>query len=260
MTCLSSFENSVLEAPPRMSNNGSLPFSMTSSTSFAQLSPGTTYDGSSFGTQSTPINGPAPIPTDYQVWEYLKSLLEGYVNGDKLAFEKNFKFGQWTPGVHAQHRLEGLCFTGRTKLGLRIGGMQTLGFLIAGLIDLLCNVLKEAQVVNSEVLRCLITVTDVQHDRESLPLDNEGRCTGRRLHKLRWNCRNQPEAYRCKCELKHEIVRPVAISPTACVQEMQGTFFGFRVHLHRELANYRSVRPIDTGIQSSLESGEVPDV
>jgi hypothetical protein len=243
-----------------MSNNGSLPFSMTSSTSFAQLSPGTTYDGSSFGTQSTPINGPAPIPTDYQVWEYLKSLLEGYVNGDKLAFEKNFKFGQWTPGVHAQHRLEGLCFTGRTKLGLRIGGMQTLGFLIAGLIDLLCNVLKEAQVVNSEVLRCLITVTDVQHDRESLPLDNEGRCTGRRLHKLRWNCRNQPEAYRCKCELKHEIVRPVAISPTACVQEMQGTFFGFRVHLHRELANYRSVRPIDTGIQSSLESGEVPDV
>lgn len=243
-----------------MSTNGNLSASTTSYTSFDQLFPGTAFDGSSFGIQSTPINGLAPIPTDYQVWEYLKSLLEGYENGDKLAFEKNFEFGQWASGVYMQQALEGLCFTGRTKLGLRVEGRQTLEFLVAGLIDLLCNVLKVAQVINSEVRRCLIKEMDVRHDRESLPLDNEGRCTGRRLHKLRWNCRNQPEAYRFKCELKHEIVRPVAISPTACVQEMQGTFFGFRVHLHTELANYRSVRPTDTGNQSSLESGEVPSL
>jgi hypothetical protein len=260
MSCSSVFEYRAVAASHLMSGDSILPASTTPYTLFPPPSHGSAFDGSSFDTRSTPINGLAPSPTDYQVWQRLKSLLEGYVNGDKLAFEKNFKFGQWTPGVHAQHRLEGLCFTGRTKLGLRIEGMQTLGFLIAGLIDLLCNVLKEAQVVNSEVLRCLITETDVQHDRESLPLDNEGRCTGRRLHKLRWNCRNQPEAYRCKCELKHEIVRPVAISPTACVQEMQRTFFGFRVHLYRELANYRSVRPTDTGNPSSLESGEVPSL
>lgn len=243
-----------------MSGNSIVPASTTSYTSFPPTSHGTAFGGSLFEKQPTPNGELAPSSADDQVWRRLKSLLEGYVNGDKLAFEKNFKFGQWTPGVHAQHRLDGLCFTGRTKLGLRVEGMQTLGFLIAGLIDLLCNVLKEAQVVNSEVLRCLITVTDVQHDRESLPLDNEGRCTGRRLHKLRWNCRNQPEAYRCKCELRHETVRPVAISPTACVQEMQGTFFGFRVHLHRELANYRSIRPTDTGNQSDLESKEVPSL
>lgn len=208
-----------------MSGDSVVPASTTPYTSFPPSSHGIAFDGSSFETQSTPIIGLAPSPTNHQVWQDLKSLLEVYLIGEKLSFEKQFQFGQWAAGVEAQRALAAECISGSHKLGREVQGHQTRDYLVVGLVDAIGKILQAALNVDLQVLRCLISRAHKQRKRNLCSLQNQCSCTKARLRRLCWNSRsgNMPEIYKCVCK-QHADIPAIAIGHKDGALEMQKTF------------------------------------
>ncbi|KAH8085158.1 hypothetical protein HD553DRAFT_335136 [Filobasidium floriforme] len=224
---------SGIQAPYQASINTAEPSSADPYTSFAPESHTSAFDHSFQSYMNIDL---AWNFTEAQVVQHLKSSLEGYVRGNKLAFETKFRFGPWRDGAKAQRALERGCTLGVNKLHWNVQDHHTPRYLIIGLGDAIWKVLEAALDVNLAILDCLIEKGDVQHQQTSLLVRKKyGTCTRARLGKLRWNyTKKNPEAYRCGCG-GHVHIAARTIGPIECALKMQQTFVEFREHLHEEL-------------------------
>lgn len=146
------------------------------------------------------------------------------MSGDKLAFEKQYEFGQWPEGVEAQTALSAKCVSAAEKLRWNVPGHETLRYRVVGLIDATTNVFKSALDVNIQVLHYSMSTARPQR-QELYRLRGQCCCTKARLHRLSWNCssRKAPETYTCECK-RHAPIEATAIEPMNGALEMQKTF------------------------------------
>jgi hypothetical protein len=214
--------NSGIQALYQASINTAEPSSADPYTSFALESHTSAFDHSSQLYMNIDL---AWKFTEAQVVQHLKSFLEGYVRGNKLAFETKFRFGPWLDGAKAQRALERECTSGFNKLHWNVRDHPT-NYLVIGLSDAIWKVLEAALDANLAILHCLIEKGDVQHQRISLRVRKKyGTCTRARLGKLRPTVADVEDMFTSRPELlarlnvRWKCRRPSSNSESTCMKD-----------------------------------------